>query len=205
MQMSWDIVNSINDQIPDEEDVVLWNLGDLFYGKLFTNQTLAHLAMFIEKMKGKHRTLNIVLGNHDKQFKKFADWSNFAPLTKTSSFSHIFSMLGFTNVYNHPILWNDKIILSHEPFFLKRNSQFVNVHGHTHQMNIDENYFTYDLENYKMVRKAYKDSGREVPPLTKKKDWQRWIVDPKKYRNICWDCPDARYRVLDLNKLTKEI
>ena len=203
MQMSWDIVNSINEQIPDEDDVILWNLGDLFYGKLFTDQTLDYLSKFIDVMKGKHRTLNIVLGNHDRQFKDFADWEKFYPLTKYTPFVSIFQFLGFTNVYDRPVLWKDNFILSHEPVFLKKNSQFKNIHGHVHNKNVDETFFQWDLENYYMVRKAYEDSGREVPPLTKKKNWQQWTVDPKLYINVCWDCEKHRYKVRNLNKITK--
>ena len=55
--MSWDIVNSINKQIPDEEGIVLWNLGDLFYGKLFGERTLDQLKAYIDVMKGKYRKL----------------------------------------------------------------------------------------------------------------------------------------------------
>lgn len=202
-RMNWDIVNAINKQVPDEKDVVLWNLGDLFYGKMFTAKTLDELKAYIDVMKGKNRTLNIVLGNHDRQFKQWADWKRLRPLTNKSSFTTIFQQLGFTNVYDHPVLFDDKIILSHEPVFLKKDSQFVNVHGHTHQIGIDESYFTWDLENYKMVRKAYKDSGREPPPLQHKKDWENWIVDLKMYINICWDATD--YKVKDLNEIAKNL
>ena len=72
--MNWDIVNSINSQIPDKEGVVLWNLGDVFYGRLFSQQPLENLKRLIAVMKGKHRKLNLILGNHDFQFKK---WANF--------------------------------------------------------------------------------------------------------------------------------
>lgn len=202
-RMNWDIVNAINEQLPDEKDVVLWNLGDLFYGKMFTAKTLDELKAYINVMKGKNRTLNIVLGNHDKQFKKWADWKKLYPLTEYSPFVTIFQYLGFTNVYDKPILYDTEtpVILSHEPVFLKKDSRFTNIHGHTHQIAIDDSYFTWDLENYKMVRKAYKDSGREVPPLQHKKDWEKYIVDTNMYTNVCWDYAK---RVLSLNELLKE-
>lgn len=205
IQMSWDIVNAINEQIPDKEGVVLWNLGDLLYGKLFTDQTLAQLQSFISVLKGKHRTLNIVLGNHDKQFKKWADWNKLQPLSKDSSFTEIFLSLGFTNVYEHPIVYEDKFILSHEPVFLRKNSGFVNVHGHTHQILVDKDYFSIDLENSKMVIKAYRDSGREPPKPVKKKDWKNWIVDPNMYYNVCWDSPRNQYKVVDLDDLISKL
>ena len=96
-QMSWDIVNSINKQIPDEEGVVLWNLGDLFYGKLFGERTLDQLKAYIDVMKGKYRQLNIVFGNHDKQFNHFRkskeDWDKIKPFDKNSSLEDILGIL----------------------------------------------------------------------------------------------------------------
>ena len=206
LQMSWDIVNSINAQIPDEKGVVLWNLGDLFYGKLFGNKTLLELQTMINVMKGKYRQLNIVLGNHDKQFNQFRktkeDWDKIYPINKHSSLVSIFQTLGFDRVYVEPVILKEKYILSHEPVFLKKNSNLVNIHGHTHQIPVDETYFTWDLENYRMVRKAYKDSGREVPPLQHKKNWEQFVVNPEMYKNVCWDYTNEK--VLDLNELTKD-
>lgn len=209
IQMSWDIVNSINKQIPDEKGVILWNLGDLFYGKLFGERTLDQLKTFIDVMKGKHRKLNIVLGNHDRQFNHFRkskeDWDKIEPFGKNSSLEVIFRYLGFDKVYDRPVIFNDNFILSHEPVFIKPNSNFINIHGHTHQILVDKDYFSIDLENSKMVIKAYKDSDREPPVPQKKKDWKKWIVDPKDYVNVCWDNPNSPYKVFDLDELIEKI
>ena len=208
VQMSWDIVNSINKQIPDEKDVILWNLGDLFYGKLFGECTLDQLKAFIDVMKGNYRQLNIILGNHDRQFNHFRkskeDWDKIKPFDKNSSLEDIFRYLGFDKVYDRPILYKDSFILSHEPVFLKKNSQFINIHGHTHQILVDKDYMTIDVENSKMVIKAYKDSGREPPTPQKKKNWEQFVVDPKMYKNICWDNPNSPYKVFDLDELVKK-
>lgn len=208
-QMSWDIVNSINKQIPDEEGVVLWNLGDLFYGKLFGERTLDQLKAYIDVMKGKYRQLNIVFGNHDKQFNHFRkskeDWDKIKPFDKNSSLEDIFKYLGFDKVYDRPVLFGDgriQFILSHEPVYIKSNySNFINVHGHTHQMLVDKDYFTIDLENSKMVIKAYKDSNREPPTPKLKAGHRDWIVTPTDYINVCWDNPKNPYKVFDLDKL----
>ena len=207
-KMSWNIVNTINATIPDEKDVTLWNLGDLFYGRLFSAKTLNQLKEYVSIMKGKNRTLNIVLGNHDKQFKQHADWKKLKPLTKASSFTEIFQELGFTNVYDKPILYKENIIFSHEPIFLTPGNQFKNIHGHVHQKGLKDSegyntlYFCYDLENYAMVRKAYRDSGRPLPELSLKKDWEDFQTDSRLYFNSCWDYHN---KVLNLNDVIKEL
>lgn len=211
--MSWDIVNSINEQIPDEKDVVLWNLGDLFYGKLFGSKTFSELQAFVSTMKGKNRQLNIVLGNHDRQFNQFRyskeDWAKVYPINKHSTLESIFQYLGFDKVYDRPVLYKDKFILSHEPVFIKPGSNIRNVHGHTHQKplkdsdNFISKYFCYDLENYRMVQKAYKNSGRPVPELSLKKNWEAWLVDCKNYYNVCWDY--TKGKVLCFQDIEKEL
>lgn len=205
-QMSWDIVNSINEQIPDEKGVILWNLGDLFYGKLFGSKTLSELQVFVSTMKGRNRQLNIVLGNHDKQFNQFRsskeDWAKVHPINKHSTLENIFQCLGFDKVYDRPVLYKDRFILSHEPVFIKPGSNIRNIHGHTHQYPVDASYFTYDLENYKMVRKAYKDSGRVAPTLQQKIDWEKFVVDTNYYTNVCWDF--TKGKVLSLDEILQE-
>lgn len=210
--MNWDIVNSINSQVPDEKGIVLWNLGDVFYGRLFSQQPLENLKRLIAVMKGKHRKLNLILGNHDFQFKKWANWSNLSPLNSQSSLQKIFQYCGFDAVYDTPILIENKYILSHEPVFLKPGSQFINIHGHTHRASLlpeDEEgntkYFCYTLENHKMVRKAYADSNRDVPKLEFKKDYQNYLTKANLYHNACWDAPEHPYKVENLNAIIKSL
>lgn len=40
------------------------------------------------------------------------------------------SSLGFDEVYNRPIIFIDKYILSHEPVFIPETRDFINIHGH---------------------------------------------------------------------------
>lgn len=184
IQMSWDIVNSINQQIPDSNDVALWNLGDLYFGKTLSTRTLSLLQDFVKVMKGKHRQLKLVLGNHDKPFIEYIKY------------------LGFDYIYDYPVVINEKYILSHEPFFLS-DPHFINIHGHTHQKFVGSDYFCWVLENREMVVKAYKDSRRKCPfnPDLKKENWQQLIVNPEQYINVCWDAND--YKVLKLEELKK--
>lgn len=41
--------------------------------------------------------------------------------------------MGFVEVYDHPIILDDKIALSHNPLY----TNYLNIHGHTH--NVREN------------------------------------------------------------------
>jgi len=179
IKMSWDIVNSINQQIPDDNDVILWNLGDIYFGPTLSTKDLSLLQEFVKIMKGKHRRLNLVLGNHDRPF------------------IQTIMNLGFDYIYDYPMLINQRYILSHEPVFLSDN-QFINIHGHTHQKYVGSDYFCWVLENKEMVVKAYKDAHRKCPfdPELKKANWQQLIVNPTQYKNICWDANN--YKVLNL-------
>jgi len=203
MKMSWEIVSSIDNQIPDEPDVILWNLGDLFYGPLFSKASFDGLTVFVDVMKGKHRTLNLILGNHDKQFLEFSNVNE-----KFDNLNEVFTKLGFDNVYDKPYLYIDfdtkkKFIFSHEPFFDTFSNEIYNIHGHTHQMSVDKDYFTIDIENYKMVKKAYDDSNRYLPEPVKLEHWEQKIVDPTKYINVCWDATDGN--VIKLQDIIKEL
>lgn len=199
IRMNWEIVRGIDRLIPDEPEVVLWNLGDVFYGKLLNKNTLSDLQELVKIMKGGNRTLKLVLGNHDKQFKQYAKWSKLEPLTKNSSLKEIFETIGFDYVYEYPII-RGKYILSHEPIFLKPDSGFINIHGHTHQKYVNEDYFQWKIENRDMVLKAYQDSDRVCPhPDDKKEDWESLTVCPRDYVNVCWDSSSPK--VFSLNMI----
>ncbi len=187
LKMNDDMVTYINDHVPDEKKVVLWNLGDVFYGKLFSKAPLNELMSIVEAMRGKHRTLKLVMGNHDWQFKKFYKLDKF----KHMHTYEIFKYLGFDQVYDYPILFKPDVILSHEPVFLDNSliSKVFNIHGHTHQQAVDSKYFQWKVENREMVAKAFIDSGRELPEQLNemKKDAEHLAVNPGQYVNVCWD------------------
>lgn len=202
-RMSWDIVNSINRQIPDEENIVLWNLGDLFYGPLFTAQNLDALKSFVTTMKGSHRALNIVLGNHDKQFTRFANWKLWQEINNRNTLIEIFKFLGFDSVYREPYYFTENIIFSHEPVFIKPGQQLFNIHGHTHNFNVEKDYFMTTLENAKMIKKAFLASDRPIPEYKEKPDKENWIIEPKNYKNISWDANQRN--VVSLEEIIKDI
>ncbi len=198
IRMNTDIVEYIDRVIPDEDNVVLWNLGDVFYGKLLNENTLDDLEFLVNKMKGHHRKLKLILGNHDKQFKMFAKWKKLSPLTKNSTFKEIFETIGFDYVYDYPIIRGCKFILSHEPMYIVPSGGFINIHGHTHQKFVTADYFTWKIENRDMVLKAYQESNRECPnPDARVNNYESFMVNPNQYINVCWD--SALPRVFDLN------
>lgn len=206
-KMSQDIIESIDKQVPDEKDVVLWNLGDLFFGRMFSEKTFDQLYQMIKVLKGKNRKLNLVLGNHDRTFKKYADWSKLKPLKETDSLKQCFEALGFDNVYDRPVVFFDQndttfgkyVILSHEPLFIPKDEKIINIHGHVHQRNLKSDFFTLDFET------VYNPDGSKSSIFRRKVDWEKFIVNPKNYYNICWDNPEHLYKVWNLDALVRKI
>jgi hypothetical protein len=96
---------------------------------------------------------------------------------KTETFIDYFTKSGFDMVFNRPIIFNNKYIFSHEPVFIPQGSNFINIHGHTHNRFVTENFF---LSEY----------NKSFP---KKK------VNPKNYINVCMDANN--FEILKLNEL----
>ena len=80
-------------------------------------------------------------------------------------------------MYNRPIIFDDKYILSHEPVFIEKGSGYINLHGHTHDRFVQEDFF---LSEY----------NKKYP---KKK------VDPENYINVCMDANN--FQILKLKDL----
>ena len=93
---------------------------------------------------------------------------------KNQTYIEHFTNLGFDKVFNAPIIFNDKYILSHEPVFIPENRDFINIHGHTHHRFVKEDFF---LSEY----------NKSFP---KKK------VNPKAYINVCMDANDLKIHCL---------
>lgn len=149
------------DELPDDQDTIIINNGDLWLNK---NTTIEDIQYWVSRMKGNNRKLWIILGNHDREIKiKNKNWN-----TDFESAERLFYFLGFDKVFCFPIVL-DNLILSHEPVYLDKNSQFVNLFGHIHDVDIDEKYF----------------------PNKK--------IDLKKYFNVCWDKHKKILSLQDLN------
>ena len=145
------------------EDCLIWNLGDVLLNRKVPKDKVSYIIL---RMK-QNRRMNLILGNHDKQNGK----------EKNQTYIEHFTNLGFDMVFNMPIIFNDKYILSHEPVFIEKGSGYINLHGHTHDRFVKEDFF---LSEY----------NKKFP---KKK------VDPENYINVCMDANN--FEILKLKDL----
>lgn len=196
-RMNEDILKAF-DKLPDSCDV--WNLGDVFFPGT-TQQTkfldnpdnVVKLKEIVKRMKGKDRKLFLVLGNHDIFH------------YKGQSRLEFYYSLGFDKVYDTPVILEDKYILSHEPVYITPGSNFTNLYGHTHDLdicrpeNINENglsiYFMYDWDNWAMVSRK---EGKELNDKSQFLKFPNLGVSPKNYYNVCWD---MHHKILSLNSI----
>ena len=129
-EMNSDIIRKFQN-LPDNS--VVWNLGDVFFGKEINKHSLELMKNTVSQMKG-NKTFCLVLGNHDK---------NVAKLFKKNG-TDLYKEIGFDFVYNCPIFFNKEIIFSHEPFDV---GNFKLFYGHIHDKTIEE----FSGKNYKNV------------------------------------------------------
>lgn len=169
--------------LPDTNDTVIWNLGDISFGRMIMGDKDAFdkLKSLVSIMKGENRTLCLILGNHD-----FDVYKAFRKKVGKNNVIDFYKEIGFDFVYNKPILFNEKIILSHEPVFLGESSIFYNVHGHTHDVNVDTIYF----KNIEVTNENSKTVSIE-------------IVDQNRYINVCLDANNME--IIDFKKIIREL
>ena len=188
LKMNEDIMKEF-DALPEECDI--YNNGDLFFvgdenRKKFLNSCLDEMKAMVKRMKGPtgKRKLFLILGNHD----------NFH-LPNESRIKFYYD-LGFDKVYDTPIIIEDNFILSHEPVYISPANNFINLYGHVHDLDIEENYFCYDYDNYAMITRVAKQEGIEPPPIELK--WPGRKILLSKYLNVCWD---KNHKILNLNEI----
>ena len=89
-----------------KKDDIVWHLGDFCLGN----------KKEIEKIfKQLHGNIRIVLGNHDRHNVKF------------------YYDVGFSRVYDMPVMFNGFFVLSHVPLgWVRDNLPFANIFGHVH-------------------------------------------------------------------------
>jgi len=173
-QMNEDIL-SLFDRLPLDCDV--WNLGDVFYPlERVVNPTQIRLMQsMIARMKGKdgRRRLLLVLGNHD------------IGRLPGRSRADFYYNLGFDQVYEAPVVVEDKYILSHEPFFLPKGSSMINLYGHLHEQALKKDDFCIDYQRYRRQLQRAEREGTEKPKL--EISWPEREVDLANYRSMCLD------------------
>lgn len=136
------------DALPD--DCLIWNFGDVYLNTRIERPVIQNAIL---RMK-KNRRMCLILGNHDCRNVK----------TPFRTYAKFFEYLGFDKVYKGPLLFKN-YILSHEPVFLDDKNDYLNIHGHTHQYFVTEDYFMSDIN----------------------KKFQKEKVNPARYKNICMD------------------
>lgn len=136
------------DALPD--NCLIWNFGDVFLNLRLKNEKIMHDIMRIKK----NRKMCLILGNHDYRARK----------KPFPNYIEYFKYLGFDQVYKGPLQFGN-YIFSHEPVFVEKESSLVNIHGHTHDKMVSEDYF---LGEYN-------------------KSFPHKKVNPEQYKNICMD------------------
>ena len=164
------------DFLPDDCDI--WNLGDFYFAgsgdpNKVSDEVILELQEIVKRMKKTNRRLFLVMGNHDHLHFKGQSRIDF------------YYKLGFDKVYDTPVLVDEKYILSHEPVYLKPGSNLINLYGHTHDLSIKEDYFTFDYENYAMECRVFDKMGQARPPITAR--YPERVIDLKNYKNMCLD------------------
>lgn len=186
LRMNEDILKEF-DKLP--EDCTIWNNGDVFFAGESSKKDLIacydELKSIVQRMKGPtgKRILRLVLGNHDKLHRE-NEW--IVPF---------YMSLGFDFVYDSPVIIEDSFILSHEPIYISPANNFKNLYGHTHDIDIEEDYFCWDYTNIALQKRPDAE-GAEEPVLR----WPEKKVDLDKYFNVCWD---KHHKILDLNAIIK--
>lgn len=145
------------DALPNE--CTIYILGDVWFPGALKTGKLSNLdlANDVKRIKNKSRKVYLILGNHDT-------------LGGNDVIKYYYT-LGFDRVYDAPIIFNKKLILSHEPVFISPTSNFKNIHGHTHIIDVNDEYFCYDHSN---IRK---------PPSVRLEN----KVNSKNYFNVSYD------------------
>lgn len=87
------------------KDDIVWHLGDFALGNK------EYITNIVNQLNGK---IKLTKGNHDTHPNQW------------------YRDCGFVEVYDHPIIIKDFIVLSHEPMPFVMNQMYVNLYGHVH-------------------------------------------------------------------------
>ena len=183
-KMNEDILKQF-DELPEGSTIL--NLGDIL---LNSSKTFDELKYLVDRMKANNKKLWLVMGNHDRELSRYLKKQDFE-----SSYDLLVA-LGFDRVYDKPI-YMDGIIFSHEPIYNTKN-----CHGHTHDIDIDKDYFNHECENWAMMERVKKEaiSKQKNLDIDTSKNLTGREIDVKNYFNICWD---KHYRILPYDEVLK--
>jgi calcineurin-like phosphoesterase family protein len=95
-----------------KDDDIVWHLGDFGFGG---KEVLSYI---FSTLRGQKR---LILGNHDSRCGGVNFWES----------------VGFEYVSRFPVCVMRVIWLSHAPIFLDDNSAYINIHGHTHNHDLE--------------------------------------------------------------------
>ena len=87
------------------KDDIVYHLGDFAFSNKEATQEI------VSRLNGKIR---LIRGNHDTHNNQW------------------YRDCGFEEVYDHPIIIKDFVVLSHEPMPFVMNQMYVNLYGHVH-------------------------------------------------------------------------
>ena len=180
--MNEDILKQF-DELPEGSTIL--NLGDIL---LNSSKSFDELKYLVDRMKANNKKLWLVMGNHDRELSRYL---------KKQDFENSYDLLvalGFDRVYDKPI-YMDGIIFSHEPIYNTKN-----CHGHTHDIDIDKDYFNHECENWAMMERVKKEaiSKQKNLDIDTSKNLTGKEINPKNYFNVCWD---KHHQILPFNEV----
>ena len=186
-KMNEDILKQF-DELPEGSTIL--NLGDIL---LNSSKTFDELKYLVDRMKANNKKLWLIMGNHDRELSKYLKKQDFE-----SSYD-LFVVLGFDRVYDKPICM-DGIIFTHEPIYFDNGAKVC--YGHTHDIDIDKDYFNHECENWAMMERVKKEaiSKQKNLDIDTSKNLVGKDIDIKNYFNVCWD---KHHRILSYDEVLK--
>lgn len=185
--MNEDILKQF-DELPEGSTIL--NLGDIL---LNSSKTFDELKYLVDRMKANNKKLWLIMGNHDRELSRYL---------KKQDFENSYDLLvalGFDRVYDKPICM-DGIIFTHEPIYFDNGAKVC--YGHTHDIDIDKDYFNHECENWAMMERVKKEaiSNQKNLDIDTSKNLTGMEIDVKNYFNACWD---KHHRILSYDEVLK--
>lgn len=133
------LIERWNNVVAPEDEVYF--LGDFAMGR----HTYERDRALADSLAGKK---HMILGNHDRHIRSTNSNGEPIKIMDVDSAINYWKSIGFATVSRNPIVIEDYFILSHEPINgINKNQIFVNIHGHTHDISIENgNYFNVCVE-----------------------------------------------------------